>query len=327
MKQETTPDIKNLTEQLLNNPSDREEVERIINEIHSFFQEITSISGQDTEINHLAAVPAAKGVALGLNHAAQCLVDYARTTKFLTGVIAAIRDKQQEHPGATIEVFYAGCGPYAPFITLVAPLFQPNEVQFSLLEINGEALESAKKLITALEQEAYVRDYFKADAVTFEIPNANSFHVLISETLDSLLYRECYVPIVFNLLPQLPENTAMIPENIRLNLSWIQEIEGGLYKQPAANLLDIRACLATHKAGDPLPAELPTASVPRNPDTVCFGIVIDTEVLIYKGLTLDPGESSLSVPFEMAGKEPTGFTDFSFTYQLGEQLELKYEFK
>ena len=51
---------------------------------------------------------------------------------FLKAMVMAIKEKQQKHPDKTINIFYAGCGPYAPFVTLIAPLFSPKKIQFSL---------------------------------------------------------------------------------------------------------------------------------------------------------------------------------------------------
>ncbi|WP_103865052.1 hypothetical protein [Aquimarina sp. I32.4] len=135
VEKEIIDDIKKLAESLLENSYNQIEVEKIINQIHVHFQEITKITGFDFNIEHLAAVPTEKGKALGLNYAAQCLLDYKRTTRFLKAIVYAIRDKQKVYPNELINVFYAGCGPYAPFVTLVAYFFDPREVQFSLLEI------------------------------------------------------------------------------------------------------------------------------------------------------------------------------------------------
>ena len=79
----------------------------------------------------------------------------------------------------------------------------------------------AKRLIDSLELNDYVQEIYLADAVTFKIPNPDTIHIVISETLDALLYRECYVPILFNLLPQLGKDITLIPENVLIDLSLI----------------------------------------------------------------------------------------------------------
>ena len=56
---------------------------------------------------------------------------------FLKAMVMAIKEKQQKHPDKTINIFYAGCGPYAPFVTLIAPLFSPKKIQFSLVHLQA----------------------------------------------------------------------------------------------------------------------------------------------------------------------------------------------
>jgi len=77
-------DIKTLAADLLANAENPAEAERIIREIYAQFQQLTGLTGYEEKLEYLAAVPTAKGAALGLNHAAQCLLDFKRTTKFLT---------------------------------------------------------------------------------------------------------------------------------------------------------------------------------------------------------------------------------------------------
>ena len=238
--------IKNFTTSVIEDSIDHAEAEKSIKEIHAHFQQITEISGFDNSIQHMAAVPAAKGKALGLNFAAQCLLDFKRTTKFLKAIVSAILEKQKNQPGELIKVFYAGCGPYAPFVSLVAPYFKPEEVQFSVLEINRNSVESAKKLTKALNLNAYIKEFFIADAITFKVPEANSFDILISETLDALLYRECYVPILFNLLHQFNENIILIPENVIINLTLTNDTKEQSERQEYdfGSILNVRESLA-----------------------------------------------------------------------------------
>jgi len=214
--------IKQLSTILLENQSNLSKTQETIDEIHKHFLEITNISNIDKGFQNISAVPTASGMAISLNHAAACLIDYQRTTKFLKGMVSLIREKQQQHPNEIINIFYAGCGPYAPFVTLVAPLFDPKEIQFAVLEINAASIKLAEKLINELGLSEYINTYHTADAVTFQIPDAKKYHILFSETLDALLYRESYVPILWNMLPQLSENCAVIPNNviIQANLTY-----------------------------------------------------------------------------------------------------------
>ncbi|WP_299681227.1 phytanoyl-CoA dioxygenase [uncultured Dokdonia sp.] len=323
--------IKRITSTLLKEPLQHDEVVKNINEIHSHFKQITEITGYDTNIEHLAAIPTAKGSALGLNYAAQCLVDYKRTVKFLKGIIAAIKEKQAKHPGELIQIFYAGCGPYATLFTLTAPHFTPEEVQFTLLEINENSVDVAKKLIHSLELDNYVQEFYVADAVTFKIPNPTTFHMVISETLDALLYRECYVPIVFNLLSQVRKDVTLIPENVVIEMSLIKDIkEDQSFKEKRIEtVLDVRNTITHHGDHQLMPAQLPDKEIDLSVldiDTY-EGILLDTKVHVYHDIWLDRNESSLTLPLNIALNKPVLSKSAIFTYYLEPEIELKCTFQ
>lgn len=322
----TITSIKALVTNLLNDNLPQIEIEKTLQEIHKHFHEATEVTGFDTKIEHLAAVPTAKGKALGLNHAAQCLLDYKRTVKFLKAMFTAIKDKQTQHPGELITIFYAGCGPYAPFVNLIAPLFSADQIQFSVLEINESSLTVAKKLIETLELTEYVKDYYLADAVTFKVPNAESYHILFSETLDALLYRECYVPILFNMLPQFREDITLIPENVTVDASLLtSSSQIPNYKEDKlSNVVDARKAVKLHK-GQAMPPKLEDVKIDF--ETINMEqykvMLLDTKVQVYKDIWLDRNESSLTLPLEMEIVQPFQQKSITFTYQMEPDIELK----
>lgn len=319
-------DIKTLSAALLANAANPIEAERIIKEIHAQFQAITKITGYDHKLEHLAAVPAAKGKALGLNHAAQCLLDFKRTTKFLTGVIAAVREKQAAYPGETIRVFYAGCGPYAPFVTLVAPFFTSEEIQFSILEINEPSFESAIKLIDNLEYSDYVVEVYLADAVTFEVPDAADYHLLISETLDVMLYRECYVPILMNLLPQFNQEVVLIPENVQVTAKLQPPSGAVLLEEPLGAVLDVRKSVAARKGDRSIPAKLPEVRIDFNkfPMARYQTMLLETKVHVYQDIWLETNESPLTLSQPLVLEQPFDYQAMVFTYILEPDIELTF---
>ncbi len=312
---------------LLANAANHPEAERIINEIYLVFREITEISGYDQKLEYLAAVPTATGKALGLNHAAQCLLDYKRTAKFLTGVIAGIRERQAAHPGETIRVCYAGCGPYAPFVTLVAPFFEPSEVQFTLLEINPHSLQSAKKLIEKLRLSDYLSESHLADAVTFRVPDAARYHLLISETLDALLYRECYVPILLNLLPQFRPEVTLVPENVQVT-AVLEPPEGaGIPNTVLGTIFDVRASVAARNGDRKIPEKLPDVRVDFSTleMTTYRQMLLETRVHIYGDTWLEANESSLTLPLKLELEQPFVYRAMVFTYTLEPEIALTFQ--
>ncbi len=331
IEKETISVIKKFTSALLENSLNQAEIEKSLNEIHAHFQRITDITGFDSKIEHLAAVPTAKGKALGLNHAAQCLLDHKRTVKFLQAIVAAIKAKQKEQPGEVINLFYAGCGPYAPFITLVAPLFHCEEVQFSLLEINKKSLDSSKRLINSLGLNDYIQEFYLEDAVIFDVQNADSFHILISETLDALLYRECYVPILFNLLPQFNENITLIPENVLINLSLATQTKSNQdsTEYNVGSILNVRESVASYAGVRQTPSNLTDEKIDlstleiKNYET----ILLDTQVHIYDDIWLNRNESQLTQPLGIKLEHPLQYNTIIFTYYLEPEIELKCTFQ
>ena len=323
--------IRKFTSSIVDNSITQVEAEKSINDIHAHFQHITEITGYDLKIEHLAAVPAAKGKALGLNHAAQCLLDYKRTVKFLKAIVSVIREKQKQQPGKLVKVFYAGCGPYAPFITLVAPLFQPEGVQFSLLEINKNSVTSAKKLIQSLNLSNYLEEFYTEDAVTFKVQNSHTFDILISETLDALLYRECYVPILFNLLPQFNKNITLIPENVILNLSFLthENENSDATEYDLGPILNVRESISAYSSSVGIPSQLPDKKVDLTSlDMAVYEkFVLDTKVHIQNDIWLDRNESSLTIPYISLLAQPFQNNAFIFTYYLEPDIELKCGFE
>lgn len=323
--------IRKFTSSVFENSINQVEAENSINEIHVHLQQITQITGHDMKIENIAAVPADKGMALGLNHAALCLLDYKRTVKFLRAIVTVIVEKQKKQPGEIINVFYAGCGPYATLFTLVAPFFRPEEVQFSLLEINKNSVASAKKVIDSLNLSDYVKEIYTADATTFNVPNAVSFDILISETLDALLYRECYVPILFNLLHQFNKDIVLIPENVLINLTFAPHSKNNSSDEEYeyGSVLDVRESVSSHTPSGQIPALLPDKIIdltPLNMDTY-EKFILDTKVHVHGDIWLHRNESSLTLPLYLLLDQPFVNSSVIFTYYMEPEPKLNCRFE
>lgn len=320
--------IKELSTTILNNQSDFTTIKDTIDEIHKHYLETTSIGDYKEGIQHNAAVPTAGGMALSLNHAAACLLDYRRTAKFLDGMVALIREKQQQHPNEIINIFYAGCGPYAPFVTLVAPLFEASEVQFTILEINAASIKMAEKLVESLDLKSYVSEFHNTDAVTFQIPDAKKYHIFFSETLDALLYRESYVPILWNMLPQISENCTVIPNNVivQANLTFPQKKDEETRREKeAATIINVREAVKINDGNQQLPESFAATTINLESDEQYYSMIIDTKVHIYNDIWLHRNESSLSIPLEMEIAYPLDAPNVTLYYQLKPSVELKLQ--
>lgn len=330
-KTDVLKSIRELAGSVFENSIDYEKGKYGLDEIYNHFQKITSITGFDSRIENLAAVPTAKGKALGLNYAAQCLLDYKRTLKFIKAIVSAITEKLNENPEKEVRVFYAGCGPYATFLTLIAPLFQANQVQFSLLEINKNSVVSAKKLIDSLDLSDYLIEFHIGDAVTFKVPDSDSYDIVISETLDALLYRECYVPILVNLLPQFRNDVLLLPENVLIDLSFSSssDSKSEVKELKMGNAFNVREAISALPISESIPAEFPEKKIDLtnvNLDTF-EKLFLDTRVKIYQDIWLERNESSLTVPFESILQKPNDSNSITFTYHMEPEIELKCKFE
>ena len=68
------------------------------------------------------------GLALAPHLAARCVLDVKRTMAFQRGAARAIEAARARFPGETIEIVYAGTGPFAP---LVRPLLSMHGLRFT----------------------------------------------------------------------------------------------------------------------------------------------------------------------------------------------------
>lgn len=323
MSDTTTNSLKEQSQRLLDPQLSMDEMKAIIDEIHVAFTSFTGLSGEEMDVGRTAAIQTAYGKALGMNYAALCLVDYKRTVAFLRGLVAAIREKQQEFPGEQIKVFYAGCGPYAPFVTLVAPLFEPSELCFSILDINPESLNTAQHLIQQLGMEEYVEKVILDDAVTCEIPDAQQYHVLFSETLDAVLSRECYVPILCNMIPQFREGTAIVPENVQLTVTFAKRgPDGNPIEGTPTLIFDARKAARSTFETRMIPESFPPERVPIERNTGIYAIVLDTIVHVFGEFQLVRDESQLTKPFAFSIDPNVPFNTLVFTYNLKPEIGL-----
>lgn len=308
----------------------------IIDRIHEVLSELAIVSGFDGEEGWQHDMQTSSGMAISVNEAARCLLDYRRTGQFFRGLHAAILEAKRLFPGETIKVLYAGCGPYAPFLTLVAPQFSPGEVLFSLIEINGGSLEKAELLVKEFGLEDYLLDTFLADATLFQVPNAKDYHLLFTETMDTALEREPMVPILLNLLPQLRSDVLLVPRNVTVEgvffshadlpngIDILWELTTNIPGHSIGTVMDMAEALETYlglEEKDGIFHEL-QCELPERVFRDYFALF--TTVEIWDGIFLYKNESDITDlrVRNLADLPPCDFINFE--YLLGEDLELLF---
>lgn len=160
------------------------------------------------------------GVALSSSGAADCVDDYLRTVFFIKGIHKALTKLCTDFPERSINILYAGCGPYATLILPLLPLFDKERINAVLLDINAESIVAVQQLLAVIGLEDYQLQLIETDAITYTKPEGFTIDLAISETMHYALTREPQVAIMRNLMKQLTPDAILIPEEIRIDLAY-----------------------------------------------------------------------------------------------------------
>jgi hypothetical protein len=160
----------------------------------------------------------AQGKAVSPTTAAQCAEDVQRTRVFMQGVYAAIQQKQQQKNSQTIDVLYAGTGPFGLLLIPLLPLLDATQVRVTVLDIHAESLTKLQRVIDYLEVGNFIIRCEEADACVWQTDQ--QFDLIISETMRQGLIQEPQVSIFSHLQQFLKDDGWLIPEIIRLEL-WL----------------------------------------------------------------------------------------------------------
>ncbi|MGO4877671.1 methyltransferase domain-containing protein [Pedobacter psychrotolerans] len=208
--QQRNESISNATNALLFE-DDYLHIKNAIDQLHLLFAGVTGVNAgniTDQDI-HLPS-----GKAVSTIKAAHCLKELERTRRFIRGIYRAINHLLDTIPGHTINILYAGCGPYATLLTPLTSQFTAAQINFILLDINPDSLEAAKILYEKLDLLDYVVDFVCTDATTYKFPDSVRIDMIISETMLNALRKEPQLAIMNNLVPQLNPDAIFIPEHI-----------------------------------------------------------------------------------------------------------------
>ncbi len=185
--------------------------------MHAVFAAITGIRGDTTEPRFEEESWLAQGYAVSPYLAARCLVEVYRSQQFLRGVYAAMQAARQRFPGQRLHILYPGCGPYATLILPLTTRFSPAEFQVTLIDVHRPAVAAVRQLVQALDIADYVHDVIQADAMTYQPPAGQQYHMLVLEVMQGALAREPQVALTLRFLPHLAPGGLLVPGRITID--------------------------------------------------------------------------------------------------------------
>ncbi|MHA3789406.1 SAM-dependent methyltransferase [Flavobacterium hauense] len=307
--------------------------------LSDYYKKITT--NRPSEINETVVKG---GVALSSSGAADCVDDYLRTVYFIKGVHKALTKLCNDFPDRSINILYAGCGPYATLILPLLPLFDKGRINAILLDINASSIESVHNLISVIGLDDYQLQLIETDAITYRTPNDFIIDLAISETMHYGLTREPQVAIVKNIVPQLPPHGILIPEAISIDLTYtffdyepylknaINEVKGHNELQPYLHRVFVDRLFTVNKELFSSPSydckfesnfyELPD-NFTNHPDVCVF-----TELIIYDDIELKTAESYITNPYCIVSMYSlTGYSGIQLVYDFSDIPQWSHNLK
>ncbi|HEV7241535.1 MAG TPA: class I SAM-dependent methyltransferase [Thermoanaerobaculia bacterium] len=254
------------------------------------------------------------GLALAPDLAAQCILDEKRTVAFLRGTSGVIAAARERFPGETIEVVYAGTGPFAPF---VVPLLPRSGVRFTLMDVDARSL----RILSALLEQCGLREHAEivhADATEYRHPTA--IHVVVSETMQRSLAVEPFVAIARNLRSQLVPGGIFVPERVTVDVAMVDpDRERARWRgvDVATPYVRLARIVDTTTKLDPVIVSIPPTRTPQ-------WLALLTEIDVFANERLRAYESGLTVPEILWRLSPARANDMiEFHYEEGAHPRIK----
>ena len=292
------------------------------------------------------------GVAINPQAAAHCVVDYARSVAFIRGVFAALDTLKLRFPGSSLEILYAGCGPFATLLLPLLGKFLPGELKLYLLDVHQRSLDSVQLLLMEFGLCAHSVQTIKADACTYTHPG--KLHLVIAETMQKSLEQEPQFAVTANLAPQLCPMGVFIPQRIEVSLcladldhekrlidaSCENEIPGShnlasvARRYPLGTICSLlpeyafeQMQLALANSVGVVAALEPTiVEIPEVADTARFDAVLFTSITVFEHYRLEDYESQITLPLKCFDLSPlVGGERYRVSYQLGSYPKFNFE--
>jgi len=306
------------TDVILSEESDMGQLKSAVDHFYALYSSNTQISAGSLTDEVLK--PAYKGVYVSPIHAAHCSLEILRTVMFIRGVHAAMEDALKQNK--KLRILYAGCGPYATLITPLTYLFQPEQLEVTLLEIEKTSMNAVKGLYFDLKKEEFVSEYLIADANDPKLSFENDFDIIISETMQMALSNECQVPITRNLVRFLKKDGHFIPNRVRLEVYLAGSKD--IINPEKSEFKYLGRAYDLYYKNIPEPNHTTQVSIATTPYDY---VELHTEIDVFQNKQLGLNQCSLTMP-KTIGRYPKGEKrpkQIKFTYKEEPKIELVRE--
>ncbi|MFY0601940.1 MAG: hypothetical protein JXR03_19855 [Cyclobacteriaceae bacterium] len=301
-RKEVLRTVKSATDNILFSNDDFGLIKSGIDQLYDIFSRQTNVSAEDLTNDKFTV--ANHGSVVSQEVAAHCLKDLMRSTRFIRGVYKAIKDYSTSTK--PVKVLYAGCGPYATLITPLTSQFTSKEVSVTMFDIEQASLDTVHGMYADWGLLDYVDRFVQGDGTDPSLQLEDTYNIIISETMQVALRKECQVPLTRNMVRFLTDKGTFIPENIVIDVLYESTLEPGAENEKhIASIYELKY--------DELPAINQVKKIPF-PDESLEYFKMNTTIHIYGNEILKPTESGLTVPIildRVAGKKRKGAI---FTY-------------
>ena len=293
-------------------------MKKSVDEMYQVFSAITGVT--INQLNEHKDVMLPSGKAIGMAGAAHCLLEMKRTAVFLRGINKAIALKLNEKQYKPLRILYAGTGPYGTLVVPLLLLYNPEELQVDLLDINPDSLAALQKVIDTLGLSAYIGDVYCADAVTFNVER--QYDIVVSETMQNCLKNEPQVAVMQNLIPQLSPETIFIPEEISIDASLTNskmEQDRTLYlsdETPSIGRITLGNVFKVNKNRLDVGQMRNIINIPA--EAKGFPVLkLFTTVKVFENEVLCENDSSITLPIKYCDLRETKAVQIEFWYEQG----------
>lgn len=212
--------LNKLTQEILNSEICPTHLRPEVIEISKLFQELCSDIFRKKDRIDEGESSTLDGLAVSPTMAAACVDEYMRTTLYLRGLFAAIRDQGAKISNRPVRILYAGCGPFGTLAVPLMSILEEGEAQFTFLDIHQESIESARTLVSALKFDNFVHEYLTGDAMLYEVNCSEPPDIIVMETMQAVLNKEMQVPMTRWLMAQAPD-AILVPQEIKIELTLV----------------------------------------------------------------------------------------------------------